>query len=115
MQLIVRDMKKYFLFLAGLFFSQVFVAQINDPKIGDTVHAIHYNIHLLEVNTNQQTINAFAELTLTPKIDNLFSLPLELKTLTVDSVIVEGVAYSFSHNNEILRIYLIENFSIGLY
>jgi len=106
-------MKKYFLILTGLFFYQVFFAQNNDPKIGDTVHAIHYNIHLLEVNTNQQTINAFTELTLTPKIDNLFSVPLELKSLTVDSVIIDGVAYSFNHNNEILRIYLIENFSLG--
>lgn len=85
-------------------FCRIFVAQNNDPKIGDTVHAIHYDIHLEDVNTGTQTISAFTNVTLTPLIDNLTYIPLELKYLTVDSVKIDGIIHGFTHVDEIIRI-----------
>jgi len=97
-------MKIYLLLLAFVSSSLVVFAQYNDPKIGDTIHAIHYNIHLTDINTNQQSIKGFSEVTLTPVIENLNYIPLELKDLTVDSVLLNGVLNEFTHTQEVIRI-----------
>ncbi len=95
---------RYILLGITFFILSALKAQYNDPGIGDTIHAFHYNIHLNEINTNDHTISGFTEVLLTPLMDNLQYIPLELKDLTVDSVFVEDAKYGFTHDGEILRI-----------
>lgn len=97
-------MRPLIISILSLLFSSVISAQYQDNKIGDTIHAIHYSIHLDEINTNNHTIRAYTEVTLTPLFNNLSSIPLELKDLTVDSVILNNAQISFTHENEVLRI-----------
>lgn len=104
-------MKNILLLFTAFLIWQFCLGQNNDPKIGDTIHAIHYDIHLLEVNTSQQKIKGFAEITLSPLINNLGYIPLELKELTVDSIKVDGAIHSFTHPDEVIRIPIEENIS----
>ncbi len=85
---------------------QVF-SQNRDRSIGDTIHANHYSIHLLEVNTSEKSIRAFTEVDIIPLVDQLNTIPLELMSLTVDSVFVDGQAASFTHTDDLLRIGLL--------
>ena len=102
-------MKRTFFLIAILSIFQLLNAQENG--IGDTIHAIHYNIHLTEVNTSAQTIAAFTEVELTPLVNDLDHILLELKSLTVDSVFVDGSAVTFNHQDEILNIHLASTIS----
>jgi aminopeptidase N len=93
----------FFLFVVLLIWNTVF-GQYYDPRIGDTVSTVHYAIHLTDIDTDDQEIKGFAEVTLTPDIEALTYIPLELKDLQVDSVFVDGDQRSFTHENDIIRI-----------
>ena len=95
---------RYILLVVTLVIFSALKAQYHDPRIGDTVHAVHYSIHLNEIDTDHQMIAGFTEVRLTPLIDDLQYIPLELKDLTVDSVFVDNMKHGFTHNGEILRI-----------
>lgn len=95
---------KYF-YLTFVFFLIVFIVDgQTGNSIGDTVHAIHYSIHLNNINTASKTIEAYTEVEVQPKVNDLQYIPLELKSLTVDSVFVNGAQKTFIFQNEILRI-----------
>ncbi len=81
-------------------------AQSYDPGIGDTIHVIHYSIHLTDVNTADKTITGFTEVELTPLVNDLDYVPLELKKLTVDSVFVGQSSNTFTHQDEVVRTHL---------
>ncbi len=97
-------MRKAFLFLLAALIWQIAQGQYYDPRIGDTISAVHYSIHLTEIDTDDKTIHGFTEIKLTPDIDGLNYIPLELQDLTVDSTFVDGIDRPFSHSNEIVRI-----------
>ena len=81
---------------------------------GDTIHAVKYTIDLQEIDMSNQTINANTIVTLTPLVDDLDIVQLELMQLTVDSVSVNGVSIlNFNHENEILNIPLNSSISVG--
>ncbi len=90
------------LFLGQILFAQA--NQINRNDIGDTFHAVHYTIHLNQVDTDNQTISAYTEIRVLPLINNLEYIPLELQDLTVDSVFVNGSLHTFSHIGNVIRI-----------
>lgn len=82
-------------------------------EAGDTTDVVHYEIHIENINTNTQEIQAYAELLLTPLYDNINKLHLQLMNLTVDSVTSEEIGIvSFQHTSPDLFINLQEN--IGL-
>lgn len=93
-----------------LFVSQFVNGQVN--AIGDSIHAVHYNIHLTEVNTADKTISAFTEILITPRINELGYIPLELKSLTVDDVSVNGSPVTFSQQPERIDIQLASSLSL---
>jgi aminopeptidase N len=100
----IKGLMKLYLFTAILlyFFSvQAIKAQTG---IGDTIHVVHYNIHMEEINTDDQTIRGYTELQLTPLVENLEYIPLELKDLTVDSVKIKGQLTEFTHVDEVIRV-----------
>lgn len=100
-------MNKLFLLLLSLSFLSASAKQIPARGIGDTVHAVHYTIHLTEVNTISKSIQAYTEITLLPLMDNLNHIPLELKSLTVDSLFVNGSPASFVQVGDLLSIGLL--------
>jgi hypothetical protein len=66
--------------------------------LSDTLSALHYEIHLTEVDFVEKTITAKTVVTLQSKIDGLTHATLELLELTVDSVLVNGLpATDYQH------------------
>ncbi len=92
-----------------LFYLGSLHAQNND--IGDTIHVVHYNIHLNEINTEAHTISAYTEVKLVPLMEDLAYIPLELKDLTVDSVFIDGTQWNFTHTDNVIRIPLTTRFA----
>ncbi|RLD48233.1 MAG: hypothetical protein DRI88_03940, partial [Bacteroidetes bacterium] len=70
----MKNARLFIMFLL-LFYMGTANAQNND--IGDTIHAIHYNIHLNHINTAENTIAAYTEIKLVPLIEDLAYIPLE--------------------------------------
>ncbi|MEA3479188.1 MAG: M1 family metallopeptidase, partial [Bacteroidota bacterium] len=75
--------------------------------IGDTIHAVHYEIHLREINTTAKTIAAKAEVNIKSKVDNLISIPLQLRGMTIDTVWIDQVeTIYFVYDDEVIYINL---------
>ena len=101
---------------------QTIVAQTNSPRNGlpatsqlsDTLDALHYTIFLDEVNTQAKTITTRCKVQLQSKVDNLQMITLELRSLTVDQVLVNNIAVAnYSHTNDLLRIPLTQPMQAG--
>lgn len=99
-------MKNITLLLATILFSNFGFAQ--NQGIGDTIHAIHYNINIEDVNTTDQTISGFTDVKILPLVSNLNYIALELLQLTVDSVFINSNLSTFTHVNDRLTINLDE-------
>jgi aminopeptidase N len=86
-------------------------ASFSPSAVADTIDAIHYDIHLQEINFENQSIQAVTQLTLRPKM-SLDRIPLELQALEVESVTSNDAAISsFEQNGNILHIHLTETIS----
>lgn len=57
----------------------------------DTLAAIHYDIHLTNINQTNKTLEGYTCITLVSKKGPLNRLKLELESLKVDSVFLEGI------------------------
>lgn len=94
-------MKQYLLSLIFLFiFSSVLVAQ----DIGDTLDVLHYDIHITEIQSSNQLIAGYTDLEFVTKIDLLKQIPLNLQSLTVDSVLIDGSLYFFDQGDKVMHI-----------
>jgi len=94
-------MRKYFLLIIVSCLPSGFIAA---QSIGDTLNALHYNIHLQNVNTNSKTISGYTEINFVTRIEGLFQVPLNLESLTVDSVIVDGLQHFFNQAEKTMHI-----------
>jgi len=93
--------------LSCFLFSLTTIAETHQKSgndIGDTIHVAHYAIHLNQVDTDDHSISAYAEIKIVPLIDFLAYIPLELKDLTVDSLFIDGTEWNFTHTDGIIRI-----------
>ncbi len=73
-------------------------------EIGDNVDVKHYEIHLNTIDFSDRTLDAVTTLTLTAT-EEIGSLELELKSLTVSSVSCSAnEVSSFSQNDDVLNI-----------
>ncbi len=82
--------------------------------LSDTLDALSYTIHIDSLDFTNQKIYAHTQVVLTPKINNLSTIKLELMNLTVDSVFVEGSEITnFTHTGYILAIPLTSPVNIG--
>ena len=88
------------------------VLVLKSQSIGDIQHAVHYDIHLDEINTQEKTIAGFTSVKITP-LSDVMGISLELINLNVDSVFIDGETNSFTHNNGIVLMGLGESISIG--
>ncbi|MEJ2593907.1 MAG: M1 family metallopeptidase [bacterium] len=104
---------KKLIVLLFLFTQLVITGLSQPPEIGDTLHAIHYAIHLGEINPGNQQISGHTEILCTSLVDNLDYIPLELKDLDIDSVKVGNLNLPFTHENEVVRIELASPLNTG--
>lgn len=80
----------------------------------DTLHAVHYGIYLTDINVTQKTIKGYTIARLTPKLDNLAEIKLELATLTVDSIFVGNIKNTnWTYTGNRIVISLVSTISIG--
>ncbi|MFA4853077.1 MAG: M1 family aminopeptidase [Bacteroidales bacterium] len=71
----------------------------------DTIDVLNYAIHLDIVYLSAKTISGYTELTITPKINNVSAIPLDLLKMTVDSVLVDNSKITvYAYNDTLLRI-----------
>ncbi len=94
-------MKSFSLAFVFLLF---FPVMMYTQDIGDTLDVIHYGIHITEVNSNEQKITGYTELTFITKQDQLTQVPFNLQSLTVDSVLIDGVLYFFDQGDRVMHI-----------
>ena len=57
----------------------------------DLTDAVHYGIHLTDINLTNKTIEGYTEVKLVSKIKKLSTIKLELSSLTVDSVYISEI------------------------
>ena len=101
-------LRKIFIFLFV-----ISVLTLKSQSIGDSLHAVHYEINLSEINTVDKTISAFTSVLLTPLEDDISGISLQLIELSVDSVFIEGVLSSYTYSDGIVQMPLAETISIG--
>ncbi len=71
----------------------------------DTIDVLNYAIHLDIIHLSTKTISGYTELTVTPKMNNISAIPLDLLKMTVDSIFVNNsLIQTFSYNDTLLRI-----------
>lgn len=100
-------MKKIFLILFIIITNTINIKAQLPTGYENTIDAIHYNIHLDEINISAKTLKAHTEAVLVAKTQNLPKIYLELIKLTVDSVFVNGVkSTNFAHTSPLLEILL---------
>lgn len=83
------------------------------PTISDSLDILHTTVHLEITDYAGKTINGYAELEVQAKVDGMDLLPLDLMTLTVDSVWMDGVSTAFTHAGELLSIPLTPAMNTG--
>lgn len=71
--------------------------------VADSVDAIHYTIHISQIDFTARTIRASAEVLLRPHLIT-DRIPLELKNLSVDSVKINNQLTAFQRHGEIVRV-----------
>lgn len=86
---------------------------VRSQSIGDSLHAVHYNIHLNEINIQDKTISGFTTVVLTPLSDGLTGISLELIDLNIDSVFINETAHDFTHTEGVVQINMAETISVG--
>lgn len=106
-------MRRGIITIITVFATIVLQAQYVNNFIGDTIHAIHYQIQLNNIDVSNQTIEGFTEISLTPKVDQIDYIPLEFQNLTVDSVFVNGIQENFTHIDLRLELNLTEILTIN--
>jgi aminopeptidase N len=73
-------------------------------SISDTLHIVHYDIHIDTINFVSQSIKAHTGITLVSLVDNLTSIELSLHNLLIDSVVSPLGSLSFTQNNPAVSI-----------
>jgi len=80
----------------------------------DTLHAVHYGIHLTDINLTNNTLKGYTDVKLVSKINSLSSVNLELANFTVDSVFVSTIkTNAFIHTGNQLIIPLSSSINTG--
>lgn len=91
------------------YYQQSFV----DNSRSDTFNIIHYAINLDITDISGKTINGFCIIQLTPKLNNISIINLDLLALSVDSTKINNSNTSYVQNGELITINLGTPFSIG--
>ena len=76
----------------------------NTTLHSDSINVLHYTINLDITDFTMHTISGNTVLKITPVVDNINNIALDLLQLTVDSVQINGSTSTFSYNDTLLNI-----------
>ena len=82
-------------------------------SIGDSLHVLHYDIHIDTLNFATSSLKAHTEISLQSLVNNLQLIQLSLDQLVVDSIKSSNGNLSFLQNTPILSIQLMEVLNQG--
>lgn len=82
-------------------------------SISDTIDILHYTIKLNITDLVTDTIRGGTVLKITPRINNVTTLPLDLLHMHIDSIVQNNNALLYSYNDTLLRIFLAATMNIG--
>jgi aminopeptidase N len=114
-------MKQFSSVLAGLFLSVLAFGQsasapvqptINN-SISDTIDILHYTVKLNITDLTTDTIRGGTIIKLTPLVNNVFTLPVDLLHMTIDSIIQNNGQLFYSYDDTLLTISLAGAMNIG--
>ena len=101
------------LFFCSLF---LFLGVIKAQTVGrsDTIHVVHYEINLQITDFVNKTISGHTTLKLTPRMDHLNAINLDLLALNVDSIqLNHSETLAFTHDDTLIQISLNSPIMIG--
>ncbi len=98
-----------------------FAQQIHAPRgasrsvdtRSDSTDLLHFDIHLDISDFAGRSISGYADIQITPKVNNIHALRFDLLALSVDSVMVEGTYQPFNYNDTLLNFALPSAKNIG--
>ncbi len=100
-----RTVRPYLLFIAVVSSAPCFAqSAVGSITRSDSIDLLHTRLDLDLTQVNSGLIHGVANLRITPKVVGITHLPLDLLQLTVDSVIMNGAALSFTHAGEYLDV-----------
>lgn len=79
-------------------------AKLSSGLVSDTIHVVHYSIHIDTLNFATQNIKAKTEVTVTPVINGVNNISLSLLQLLIDSIVYPGGNLSYTYNDTVIRI-----------
>jgi len=86
----------------------------NSALISDTIDILHYDINLDIIYLSNKSISGYTSISITPKMNNVNHIGLDLLKLTVDSIITDNnLLTSYSYNDTLLNIPLLNVINIG--
>jgi len=110
----------FFTFFLVLNIKNIVFAQFSQKKnratalYSDTLEAVHYGIHLTDIDLTNKTIKGYTEVKLVSKTNLLSSVKLELVSLSVDSVFIGNIkTNAFTHFSDRIIIGLSEPLKAG--
>lgn len=95
-------MKKIYFFALICF--QFIILQGFSTDRTDTIHVVHYDLHLDIINLSEHQISGYADVKVVPKISGIPYIDLDLIALTVDSLFLNGNSTFYSHTGSLIRI-----------
>lgn len=115
---------KYFLLIASFFVSAFAFSQhsyhckhgavpMSKSTQSDTLDILHYSIHLDIVYLSKKKIEGYTELKVVPKYNNVSILRLDLLKMSIDSVLYDGSAVTYSYNDTLLQIHLAQAMNLN--
>jgi hypothetical protein len=85
---------------------------INNNAKSDTFDILHYHLELDFTTLPQRLIQGRADISATPLLSHNGVLNLDLLILQADSILQDGQAVTYNHNDTILRVNLLPNTSL---
>ncbi|MCK5857602.1 MAG: M1 family metallopeptidase [Bacteroidales bacterium] len=80
----------------------------------DSMDVLHYSINLDIIYLSQKNISGYTDLLITPKIDGLTVIKLDLLKLSIDSVLINNQSIAnWSYNDTLLDFFLANSIDIG--
>lgn len=99
----MKDLLKIpFIILALIFTGSLFAQDTRS----DSLDILHYHIHLDITDLSGQHIEGYTDVRITPKVNSVSAISLDLLKLNVDSVIWNQNALSYTYNDTLLAIAL---------
>ena len=80
----------------------------------DSIDVLHYSINLDIIYLSKKSISGYTDLLITPKINGLSSIKLDLMQLNVDSIFMANQSIvNWNYNDTLLSFSLLNNMNIG--